>query len=124
VATIRSAPTDDAGSAPASGGAPSVLVRAADDISTALTGYARALAAEPWLDAWPVLLGEVTPVRHGSRWHLAQPDGTALPLHPGAPDPWPLVAACGGIPATVAAEWSPRGLRLLTAWPGERLVLL
>jgi hypothetical protein len=104
--------------------APDLLVRAADDIPTALEGYARALAAEPWLDAWPVLLGSVTPVRHGSRWHLVEPSGTALPLHPGVADPWPLVAAGGGLPATVAAEWSPRGLRPLTAWPSGRLVLL
>ncbi len=106
------------------GGVPSVLAGVADDIPTALEGYARALAAEPWLDAWPVLLGSVTPVRHGSRWHLVEPSGATLPLHPGVPDPWPLVAAGGGLPATVAAEWSPGGLRPLSAWPSGRLVLL
>jgi hypothetical protein len=116
--------SDGTESGPAGGGGPGVLVRAADDISTALEGYARALTSEPWLDAWPVLLASVTPVRHGDRWHLAQPDGTALPLHPAVSEPWPLVAACGGAPATVAAEWTPRGLRPLTAWPGDRLVLL
>lgn len=105
-------------------GSPSHEVPVGDDIPTALRGYASALAAEPWLDLWPVLLAAVTPVRHGDRWQLARPDGVALPFHPAVADPWALVAACGGAPATVAAEWTPRGLRPLAAWPSARLVLL
>jgi hypothetical protein len=104
-----------------------VFPEVADDIDAALAGYAGALVAEPWLESWPVLLGDVVPTHHGGRWQLAHPGGTALPLHPAAPDPWPLVAACGGSAATVAAEWTPRGLRPLTAWlthPTARLVLL
>jgi hypothetical protein len=96
----------------------------ASDIPAELVGYASALAAEPWLEAWPFLLSSVTPVRLGSGWHLVQPDGLALPLHPGVADPWVLVAACGGRPAAVAAEWTPRGLRPLTGWASDRLVLL
>ena len=102
-----------------------VLAEVAGDIQTELGGYASALAGEPWLEAWPFLLSSVVPVRARSGWQLVQPaDGLALPLHPAVAEPWGLVAACGGRPAAVAAEWTPRGLRPLTGWPSERLVLL
>ena len=41
---------------------------------------------------------------------------SALPLHPGAGDCWPLFALSGGRPVTLAGEWTPRGLWPLTAW--------
>jgi hypothetical protein len=51
--------------------------------------------------------------------------GDAVPLHPGAGDCWPLFALSGGHPLTVAGEWTPRGLWLLTAWDeGGRVVPL
>ena len=56
---------------------------------------------------------------------LADPDGRALPLHPGAGSCWPLFAMSGGSPLTVAGEWTPRGLWPLTAWDdGGRAVPL
>ena len=94
---------------------------AGDPIAVALRSYAEALAREPWLDRWPVLLTGVVPA-HDGRWHLLDRAGDALPLHRGAEAPWALVGAAGGHPATVAGEWSPGGLRPLTAWVDGRLV--
>jgi len=79
-----------------------------------LDGYAAALSQDPWLDSWPAVLS-VTPARSPVPC-LADPDGQALPLHPGAGDCWPLFAMSGGDPLTVAGEWTPRGLWPLTAW--------
>lgn len=95
-----------------------------ETIAAALTGYARALAADPWLDRWPVVLAAVLPVSEGGRWFLAQRDGDALPIDPAAGEPWRLVGAVAGAEATVAGEWSVNGLRPLAAWPGGRLVRL
>jgi hypothetical protein len=90
-------------------------------IEVALGEYAAAVADEPWLDRWPMVLGGVTPVERAG-WLLVDPSGAAVPL---ALDPvgiWRLVAACGGAPATVAGEWSHTGLRPFALWTEGRLV--
>ena len=103
---------------PGSSGPPSGV-----PVAAALRRYAEAVAADPWLDRWPVLLAGVTPAV-GDRWHLVDSSGDALPLDPAVDAPWRLAAASGGHPVTVAGEWSPAGLRPLTAWAGGRLVRL
>ncbi|WP_433295449.1 DUF5691 domain-containing protein [Actinoplanes sp. CA-030573] len=82
-------------------------------LSEALAGYAATVAGEPWRFDAPVLLAGVTPSDDG--W-LVDESGGALPLAPGHREPWWLLAAAGATPATVAAEWSPAGLRPLAAW--------
>jgi hypothetical protein len=86
-----------------------------------LETVAQAIARDPWLDVWPAVLAAVTP----ARGCLVDADGSALPLHPGAGDCWPLLALSGGAPLTVAGEWTPRGVWPLTAWaePGPAVVL-
>ncbi len=88
-------------------------------LHAALTGWAAALAGEPWRHDVPVLLAGVAPAPGG--W-LADATGAALPLAPGHDEPWWLLAAAGGAPATVAAEWSAAGLRPLAAWAGNGFV--
>ena len=83
----------------------------------ALAGYSAALAAEPWRYDAPVLLAGVVPGADG--W-LIDAAGDALPLAPGHGEPWWLLALAGGAPATVAAEWSPPGLRPLGGWAAGR----
>jgi Family of unknown function (DUF5691)/SWIM zinc finger len=85
----------------------------AHSLAEALELWATTVAAEPWRHDAPVLLGGVVPTADG--W-LVDRAGSALPLAPGHREPWWLLAAAGGRPATVAAEWSPAGLRPLTAW--------
>jgi SWIM zinc finger len=91
-------------------------------VEQALDEVAAALAGDPWLDSWPIVLGPVTPAGSGS-WHLAGPSG-GLPLHPSTGTPWRLIAASGGHPLIVAAEWTPRGLRPLTTWDEEGQVIV
>jgi hypothetical protein len=76
---------------------------------------ADALARDPWLESWPAVLTDVTPARDPVPC-LVDSRGDALPLHP-AHNCWSLLALSGGSPLTVAAEWTPRGVRPLTAWP-------
>ncbi|WP_250033376.1 SWIM zinc finger family protein [Paractinoplanes maris] len=82
-------------------------------LAEALAGYSSTVAAEPWRYDAPVLLAGVVPADDG--W-LVDQTGAGLPLAPGHREPWWLLASAGGRPATVAAEWSPTGLRPLAAW--------
>ncbi|GGP82484.1 hypothetical protein GCM10010140_09080 [Streptosporangium pseudovulgare] len=91
-------------------------------VDEALDEVARALAADPWTDSWPVVLDAAVPAGSGLR-ALTGPDG-ALALHPSCGTPWRLIAASGGHPLTVAAEWTPEGLRPLTAWDEEGRVIV
>ncbi|MFC7381552.1 SWIM zinc finger family protein [Sphaerisporangium rhizosphaerae] len=169
----------------------------------ALDELAAALAADPWLESWPVVLTDVVPARRADRWLLADltpapddrhnpgadrhgpggnrqhpgddehgpgserhdtrgelrgpggerqgsqserhsPDGDrhgaldewhgpggarpgllgGMPLHASVGVPWRLLAVSGGEPVTVAAEWTPRGLRPLTTWDEENRVVV
>jgi hypothetical protein len=77
--------------------------------------YATALAADPWLAEWPVVLGGVVPVRAGEGWGLADAGGVVA-LSASSP-PWPLLAASGGHPVTVSGEWQPAtGFHVLMTW--------
>ncbi|MEU4557993.1 SWIM zinc finger family protein [Actinoplanes sp. NPDC023936] len=90
----------------------------AGSIRAALSSWAALLAAEPFRYDGPMLLAGVRP----GDGHLVDEEGSALPLAPGHREPWWLLAAAGGHPATVAAEWSPAGLRPLAAWVGGEFV--
>ncbi len=77
------------------------------------------LARDPWTESWPLILTDVVPARSGDAWHLTDhhpKEENAVPLLPSAAPPWNLAAVSGGHPVTVAAEWTPDGLRLLTTW--------
>jgi hypothetical protein len=108
------------------GGVAAGVVPPGGTVAALLGEYARALASDPWLDAWPALLAGVALAGAGtpsgaapSGWALVDPDGDAVPLDPGAGEPWRLAALSGGHPVTVAGEWSSRGLLPLTAWDAD-----
>jgi hypothetical protein len=94
-----------------------------DGVDVALASFAAALAADPWLDRWPLLLADVAPVPDGAGWALVDGAGAALPLAARA-DVWPLLAVSAGAPVTVAGEWTGDGLRPLTVWDRDRAVRL
>lgn len=94
-------------------------------IDLALAEFATALAAEPWLDTWPVLLdgAVLTPpeAKHDGAWTVVTGEH-AMPLHPAASSPWRLAAATGGRPSTIAAELTPTGFRPLAGWTDAGVV--
>lgn len=91
------------------------------EVEAALASYGTALADDPWLDAWPVLLSGVVPIPGGGRWQLASAEGMdAVPVA-GAPSSalWRLASVSGGAPVPVFAELGPLGVRPLATWaPG------
>lgn len=92
-------------------------------VGTALASYGAALADDPWLDAWPVVLSGVVPIPAPAGWQLADVDGTeALPLAARA-TPWQLAAVSGGHPVTVFGELGHRGFQPFTVWGGDGVAL-
>ncbi len=82
-----------------------------------------AMAAEPWLERYPVLVRVVPlPVGNG-RWTLADATG-AMPVVPGFWRLAELVAISGGRPIVVMGELSADGILPLTVWADGGLVLL
>ncbi|HEX2274168.1 MAG TPA: SWIM zinc finger family protein [Acidimicrobiales bacterium] len=93
-------------------------------LDDALAAHARALAANPWLERFPVALTAVVPCRRGEGWVVRDEDGTALPLGPVEERAWKLVALSGGRPLGLVAEWWDARLWPLSAWADGRLVSL
>ncbi|MFF7210374.1 SWIM zinc finger family protein [Streptomyces sp. NPDC008238] len=92
-------------------------------VAAALDAYGQALAGDPWLDAWPVVLAGVVPIPGGTGWQVADADGNdAVPVAAAgtgtATGLWRLAAVSGGHPVTLFGELGHQGLRPLTAWPG------
>ncbi|WP_280437886.1 DUF5691 domain-containing protein [Nocardia carnea] len=108
-AGASSGPTPDAGAIAAMSGAGS--------IADALGEFAKAAAADPWLESWPVLLRTVVPTERAGDWVLAEPDGTAIPLVEPA-EAWPLLALSGGRPVTVFGLWTGRALEAVSVLAG------
>jgi SWIM zinc finger len=108
--------------------APIMKVAGARPVDGAMLEYAEALAADPWLERWPMVLSGVLPARTAAggsreRWCLAD-GGRGVPLDPAVGAPWRLVAAVAGRPSTVAGEWTAAGFRPLSVWADDRLVRL
>ncbi|MGI5327868.1 SWIM zinc finger family protein [Actinomadura nitritigenes] len=88
-----------------------------------LDDHAGALASDPWLERWPATLDGVRLARgEGGGLHVVDEAGDALPLR--TIDPWRLLAVSGGGPVTLAGEWTPEGLRPLTAWQEDEGAVL
>ncbi len=77
------------------------------DVAANLHRFAKALAANPWLMRFPLLLPCTTLVRSADRWLLRQGEAR-LPLSPAferGMQLWRLLAATGGREGTIIAEW-------------------
>ncbi|WP_232541467.1 DUF5691 domain-containing protein [Nocardia bovistercoris] len=83
-------------------------------VADALRANATALAADPWLRSWPVILHDVVPVVTENNWRIVDSTGDALDV---APDeqPWKLLGTSGGYPVTLLAEWTAAGLLPISA---------
>jgi hypothetical protein len=97
-------------------------------LQDAAAAYAAAVAADPWTYSWPVVVGGLTPVP-GPVWQAYDGGGRRVRLL-GGDELYRLLAVSGGHPVTVAADYTPGGLRpvsVLDADPGRaagQLVLL
>jgi hypothetical protein len=92
--------------------------------SAALRSVAAAVALNPWLEEWPVVLGEAVP--DGSddgAWSVTTTEG-ALPLGGSSAARWRLLAVSGGRPVSVFGLWDGAALTPLAAGDGVRTVAL
>jgi len=90
------------------------------DIDTAVTVYAAARAANPWLRLFPMLLTGVF-VEPAEPWRLRDRAGRLLPLPPGFGHGWQLLALGADRPLTLFGEWDGATLRPLSVLGGDGL---
>ncbi|MDX2111928.1 MAG: SWIM zinc finger family protein [Verrucomicrobiota bacterium] len=97
-----------------------LVVPGGESISTSLNRYAGALARDPWLEQWPMLLGGVIPCQHeGLRW-LRDSSGDAIPVAMKHPRWWTLLSISGGDPVTVFGEWTGEFFWPLTVFTDQQ----
>jgi hypothetical protein len=88
-------------------------------IAEACAQVGRALAAEPWLERYPVCV-LAAPTRASGRWVLTDSTGS-MPLIDGT-IVGTLLACSGGRPTLITAEWTAAGLVPLTVHLSDRAV--
>ncbi len=81
-----------------------------------LDAWSVSLAANPWTECIPVLLRGVVPVRNSAGPHLADGEGTLLPLDPRHRGGWSLLAFAGGHPISAFGEWNGERFHVMSAW--------
>jgi len=81
-----------------------------------------ALAADPWLGQWPVLVRGELQKAPGTGFGLRDQNGASVAVI--GEKAWPAVAVAGGAPCILAGELNADGLRVSAAVVGERLVAL
>jgi hypothetical protein len=77
-------------------------------IETGLQRYAEALASNPWIFRWPLVLAGTRPVDDAGRWFLVDEQDHGLPVRAAftrSLQLWRLVSTSSGSPMTVVAEW-------------------
>ncbi len=80
-------------------------------VSAAIEAYANALARNPWLERFPMLLKDVILRRVGEAWWVCDLDSKTLPLSPGFSNGWQWLAISRGTTFTVFGEWNGIYLR-------------
>lgn len=90
-------------------------------ISEAITHYGKAMAQNPWLEQFPLLLATAIPYWSDQGWRVADTDGHQLPLRKGF-DAWSLLALSGGHPVMLFGEWDGHTLFPLSLWADNRFV--
>lgn len=86
----------------------------AGSITVGLNQFARALAANPWTEIFPMALSQVVPARDGDDWLIVDGSRMAIPLRADGEVEWRIAALSGGEPVDLFGEWDGRLLRPLT----------
>jgi hypothetical protein len=85
--------------------APLTGLHAAPTFEVALDAFATAVAANPWLEQWLLVVESVRPHRTATAWQLIDVENKILPIADTFRYPWDLLAVSGGHPITVVGEW-------------------
>jgi hypothetical protein len=89
-------------------------------IAAACDAVGNAVAGEPWIERYPVLV-RATPTVTDGRWVLTDATGS-LPMLGGPPALGAVLAASAGEQVTLTVEWTPRGLVPLTVHLADRAI--
>lgn len=81
-----------------------------NSIDAALNSYADALAAQPWLEWFPMNLRNVIPAKKAGQWIVRDQAGAALELSPRFQLAWELLSISGGQPINLFSESDGRSL--------------
>jgi hypothetical protein len=77
-----------------------------ETIDLAIASYSKALAANPWLERFPLLLQAVVPIQREGRWFLRDRQAHLLPISSKFERGWTIAALSGGHPLTMFGEWN------------------
>lgn len=99
--------------------------RHAESIPAFLERQADALAAHPWLQRLPLVLGDVAPVLRDGEWWAVDTAGASLPVRSRSEERlWNWMAHCGGVPCPVAGEWQDGAFSPLSLYAGNHFAML
>jgi hypothetical protein len=83
-------------------------------ITSAHTAYRVAIAANPWIDRFPMLLRAALPAKSSTGWTLVATDDAVLPLDETFSVGWHLLALSGGRALDLFGEWDGAFLQPLS----------
>lgn len=89
-------------------------------IADAHEAYLGAMAANPWLEKFPMPLLDVTPLRRGGLWFVRDAEGRALKLAPSFEFGWTMLSLSGGREIDIFGEWNGDHLWPLSAFAENR----
>jgi hypothetical protein len=90
------------------------------DVATLQAQHAARLAANPWLERWPAMLGPVVPAFASDRLYLEDSAGRRIPGAAGFRHGWNLLALSGGAPLALFGEWDGESFEPMTVRRGDR----
>jgi SWIM zinc finger len=82
--------------------------------------FTSAMAANPWVEKFPMSMLNVTPLRRGDAWFVRDVEGRALKLAPRFEFGWTMLALSGGRGIDVFGEWDGDHLWPLSAFHENR----
>lgn len=95
---------------------------AGSSVAQARAEWRTALAADPWLPQWPVLVAGELQKHPSGGFGLIDANGDSVAVI--GEKAWPALAVAGGSPCVLAGELNGEGLRVSATVLGDRLVVL
>ncbi|HEV3120399.1 MAG TPA: DUF5691 domain-containing protein [Isosphaeraceae bacterium] len=99
-------------------------LRGHETVASAYDEYASALARNPWLELYPLVIEGVLIPCAEQTWMLRDSSGGVLPIAREYPHSWHLLGFSGGNPIVLISEFDGDELEPLGCWMGGRLRVL
>lgn len=86
--------------------------------------YAKAIASNPWLSTFPVLMDDAIPIMENKQLFFIDNHKNQLPASTSEENTWKLIALSGGHPIQIFGEWTGNTIVPLTAFTNHRAIRL